>query len=98
MAKWPARWTRSPVASPSLATSWICSRSSQAKFKSLVMLVNSQLVASCQLVIFNKSVSKYLSGVPVNWLDKLSALPTINKPLNLFFLIIENICLFRSLI
>ena len=29
-------------------------------------------------------ILRYLSGVPVNQLDKLSALSTINKPLNHF--------------
>ena len=55
-------------------------------------LVNSQLIASYQLrfliplcyVVFELFVSKHLTGVPVNQLlDKLSALSTINQPLNL---------------
>ena len=37
---------------------------------------------SCYAVFELLFVSKYLSGVPVNQLDKLSALSTINKPLN----------------
>ena len=40
--------------------------------------------------MFKLFVSKYLSGVPVNWLDKLSALSTINKPLNLFFFFLST--------
>ena len=37
---------------------------------------------TCCYVLLELFVSKYLSGVPVNWLNKLSALSTINKPLN----------------
>ena len=37
---------------------------------------------TCCCVLLELFVSKYLSGVPVNWLNKLSALSTINKPLN----------------
>ena len=50
MAEWSARGTRTlvvPGLSPSLATCWICFRCPE--FKSLAMLVNSQLVAFCQL-------------------------------------------------
>ena len=35
-------------------------------------------------VVFELFVSKYLSGVSVNWLDKLSALSATNKLLNLY--------------
>ena len=52
-----------------------------------------QLVASCPLKFlsccaisgFGLFVSNYLSGVPVSWLDKLSALSTINKYLLITF-------------
>ena len=54
------------------------------------LLKNSPLVAFCQLgflillcCMFELFVSKHLSGLPVNYRDKLSALSTINKYLNL---------------
>ena len=60
-----------PGSSLTLETCWICSW--LPKFKSSAALVNSQLVASCQLVFliffsvgFELFVSKYLSGVSVN--------------------------------
>ena len=58
-----------------------CSRSSRVQ-----TLVNSQVVASYQscYIVFELFVSKYLNGVPVNQLDKLSVLCVINKPLKLF--------------
>ena len=70
----------------------------RSKFKSLATLVNSQLVASCQLrflilyALLGLFVSKYLSGVPANKVDKLSALSTVNKPLpfNFFYKLFEK--------
>ena len=69
-------WTRNPVvpgSSPALATCCIFVLG-HPEFKSPAMLINSQLVASCQLrflihavmLYLNLLVSKYLSGVPVN--------------------------------
>ena len=64
------------------------------EFKSSPTLVhvNSQVAASCQLgflillccIWIIICFYKYLSAVPVNQLDKLSALSTINKPLSHF--------------
>ena len=45
--------------------------------------------SSCY-VVFELFVSKYLSGVSVNQLDKLSALSTIKKPLNLLTFYQDN--------
>ena len=50
VAEWSARQTRNPAvpgSSPALATCWICARSSRVQ--SSAALVNSPLVASCQL-------------------------------------------------
>ena len=52
-------------------------------FKSSATLANNKLVASCQLEFFLLCfiwfVSNYLSGVPVNKLNKLNTLSAINK-------------------
>ena len=52
MDEWSACQTRNPVAlslSPTLATCWIKFALSHPECKSSATLVNSQLVASCQL-------------------------------------------------
>ena len=52
VAEWSARRTRNPAVPgsiPALAICWICSRCSCPELKSSATLVNSQLVASCQL-------------------------------------------------
>ena len=71
--EWSARRTRNPAvpgSSPALGTCSICSLS-HPEFKSSATLVNSQLIASCQLAFLILlcciiTVSKYLTGVPVN--------------------------------
>ena len=75
MAEWSApglaiRWSRVRVPLWPLAVFVL----GHPEFKSPAMLINSQLVASCQLrflihavmLYLNLFVSKYLSGVPVN--------------------------------
>ena len=44
--------------------------------------------------MFELFVSKYLSGVAVNYLDKLSAISTINKPLTFFNVLADVISIF----
>ena len=96
MAEWSAHWTRNPVvlgSSPALATSWICSRSSRVQIPGHACKQPTGCflpvgVFNPVMLYLNLFVCKYLSGVPVNQLDKLSALSTINKPLNLFIDII----------
>ena len=53
MAEWSARWTRS-LAAPGLSSAlaiagFVLGHLGRPEFKSSAMLVNSQLVASCQL-------------------------------------------------
>ena len=63
--------SQSSGSSPALITCWICSQWSHVE--SLATLVNSQLLASYQVGVFNPVMlylnyffSKYTSGVPVN--------------------------------
>ena len=92
MVEWSAtmRNPAVPGSNPSLVTFWICS------WPSLVQILGhackqptawlppaSWGFESCYVVFELLFVSKYLSVVPVNQQDKLSALSTINKPLNL---------------
>ena len=69
MAEWSLRQTRNPAV-PGHYLLDLCLDC--PKFKSSATLVNSQLVASCQLgflmlsFVFELFVSKYLSGAPVN--------------------------------
>ena len=52
MAAWPACWTRNPAVPDShstLATYWICSRSSRAQIHGALFI--SQPVASCELEV-----------------------------------------------
>ena len=91
MVEWSAT-TRNPAfpgLNPSLVTFWICS------WPSLVQILGHACKQpTCCLLpvgVFNPVMlylnylflSQYFSGVPVNQQDKLSALSTINKPLNL---------------
>ena len=69
VAEWSLRWTHTPgvLGHHLLDLCLDC-----PKFNSSATLVNSQLVASCQLgfltlsFVFELFVSKYLSGAPVN--------------------------------
>ena len=71
--EWSAHWTCNPAvpgSGPALETCSICSLS-HPEFKSSATLINSQLIASCQLAFLILlcciiTVSKYLTGVPVN--------------------------------
>ena len=64
MAEKSTRQTRNPEvlgSGPPLVTCWICSQSLRVQI--LGPLVNSQLVASCQLGFLILLCSKYLSGL-----------------------------------
>ena len=111
--KWPIaknvgfviRW--SPSSGPALAACWFCSRSSPIKIHGHTCKQPTGCLmpvgALNSYVAFDLFVSKHLSGAPVNQLYKLSALSTINKPLNLFlvssYLPVDNrpICGLRAL-
>ena len=75
-----------PGSRPALFTVWICSQSSRdqipghSRKQPAGCPPASRGFQSCH-VLFELFVSKYMSGlVPVNLLDKLSVLSTINKP------------------
>ena len=94
VAEWSAHQTDNLAvlgSRPTLATSWICSQLSQVQIlrhtckQPTGCLLPVGVLNAVMLYYFELFVSKYLSGVPVNQLDKLLHAPsTIKRPLSLF--------------